>query len=231
MWSISIGKGILTLISVLHPFDLRIEFFSLYFREELGIIQSIEWIEKPRSKWEICHPSTCNNRTCPWSPSCLIDTHNIVFFHGMDCREKLLFSKFSLLSERSHEPRARYTLSEARKTIGERKVWTSSERRRANGSGLLVYLKRQIRTVSQRQYYPPRRKKVKSHLVYSSSSYDSFVVKEKMLQMDPLELARAKDGVINPLWCKRNGTGVGNGFRNSQYSYTLLEPWGDSWPR
>ncbi len=42
-----------------------------------------------------------------------------------------------------------------------RKVWTSSERRKANGFGAEIYLKFVVRKVPQRQY-EPQGKKVKS---------------------------------------------------------------------
>ena len=135
---ITIWESKLTLISMLDTFDLRIEFFSLYFREELGIMESIEWIEKPRSKREIRHPASGSNRSCPWSASSFIDTDDIVIFHGWIVGKSCFFPNFLYYRSALNPPSEIH----ASRVIGMRKVWTSSERRRANGSGLLVYLKK-----------------------------------------------------------------------------------------
>ena len=79
---ITVGEGILTLIAMLHSLYFCEESFVFLGREKLGIIESFEWAEESRRKRNIRHPASCNNRSCPWSTTSLVDTDDIVFLHG-----------------------------------------------------------------------------------------------------------------------------------------------------
>ncbi len=66
------------------------------------------WICKSGKNWKIeikrNAKSSSNNRSCPRASPCLINSNKIGFFHNKNySSEKLLFSKFSLSSIRSHK--------------------------------------------------------------------------------------------------------------------------------
>ncbi len=88
---VSISKRILASEFILHLFDLVIKFLSYFWCYFFWVIQSYERIEKKRSMGNIRHPSSHNNRTCPRSTTCFINTDNILFSHSLTIISKVCF--------------------------------------------------------------------------------------------------------------------------------------------
>ena len=134
--------------------------FSLFWSDFLGVRFASE--ECTRTEIVFTQKSSHHDRSCPGPTSDLIDAEYIV--HGLILDKSCFFPTFLyyLSAPSTLERGTRVRL------WWMRKVWTSSERRRANGSGLFIYLKEEIRTVPQRQYsFVLYEQKVKSHLVFS----------------------------------------------------------------
>ncbi len=94
--SISIGKSIST-SSISHDaFYIRKEVFPIFFLYLFWVIY-FPW-KLPEIESSFTQKSTNNDWSCPWSSSSFINSDMIYFFHVFDFSQKLLFSKFSLLS-------------------------------------------------------------------------------------------------------------------------------------